>query len=40
MEGTSAWELTASSGRASQTTLQREQRTVRPATPKVERSMA
>jgi hypothetical protein len=40
MEGTIAWVLTASSGRASQTFLQREQRTVRPATPNVETSMA
>jgi hypothetical protein len=31
---------TASSGRASQTSLQREQRTVRPVTPKVAKSMA
>jgi hypothetical protein len=30
----------ASSGRASQTSLQREQRTVRPAPPKVAKSMA
>ncbi len=33
-------DTTASSGRASQTSLQREQRTVRPAPPKVAKSMA
>ena len=38
--GTAAAISIASSGRASQTSLQREQRTVRPAAPKVARSMA
>ena len=40
MAGSAAATSIASYGRASQTSLQREQRTVRPATPKVETSMA
>jgi len=38
--GTEAATSVASSGRASQTSLQREQRTVRPDAPKVAKSMA
>jgi hypothetical protein len=40
IDGTRAWVILTSCGRASQTCLQREQRTVRPATPSVESSMA
>jgi hypothetical protein len=40
MAGICATISTASSGRANQTSLQREQRTVRPAAPRVARLMA
>jgi hypothetical protein len=40
MAGCSATALIASSGRASHTSLQREQRTVRPVAPKVAELMA